>query len=186
MENYRRGMRWQDTGLPWIPPSPNIPNPDAAMCFAATGSIGETGVFSLGLGTPLAFQVISASWLDANRAANSLNSLRLPGVFFRAIRFYSKGSTAPAIQMCVISPCSFKPVLTEIAILCFFKKNYPSKFKFSADGKSSRIQMFDKAMGTDLVRRGIEAGWDYRKVSGLYQNDLWKFSQKSKKYMIYR
>ncbi len=187
MTNYIRGMTWKQTGLPWIPPSPNIPNPEAAMCFAATGSTGETGIFNLGLGTPLSFQVLSANWLDANFAANSLNNLRLPGIVFKAINFKTQNSvTAPAIQLCVNSPSKFCPVLVEIAILSFFKQNYPSKFRFSTDGKITRIQMFDKAMGTDLVRRGVEAGWDYRKTAGLYQANLQKFREKSKKYMMYK
>ncbi len=186
MLNYRRGMTWRETGLPWVPPSPNIPNPEAAMCFAATGSIGETGSFNLGLGTPLAFQVLSAAWLDANSTASSLNSLRLPGVLFRPISFKFQNSSSPAVQICVTSPSKFQPVLTEIAMLSHFKKAYPYKFKFSSDGKTSRVQMFDKAMGTDLVRRGIEAGWDYRQTAALYQRNLQRFRQKSAKYLLYK
>ncbi len=186
MLNYRRGMTWRETGLPWVPPSPNIPNPEAAMCFAATGSTGETGAFNLGLGTPLAFQVLSAAWLDANSTASSLNNLKLPGVLFRPINFKYQNSNSPAVQICVTSPSKFQPVLAEIAMLSHFKKTYPSKFKFSSDGKPSRTQMFDKAMGTDLVRRGIEAGWDYRQTAALYQRNLQTFRQKSAKYLIYK
>lgn len=182
MYNYRRGMTWEQTGLPWIPPSPNIPNVQAAMCFAATGSIGETGNFNLGLGTALSFQIISAGWLDGKLDANYLNSLKLPGVFFRAINF----KNASAIQLWVNRPSVFQPVLTEIALLSYFKRAYPSKFRFSSDGKTSRIQMFDKAMGTDKIRMAIEANWDYRQIYMLYQKDVLLFKEKSKNYLIYQ
>jgi len=181
MLNYRRGMTWDETSLPWIPPSPNIPNPQSAFCFAATGTIGETGVFNLGLGSALSFQVLSASWIDAVSAARYLNSLKLPGVLFYPMKFNNN----PAIRLFVTQPSKFYPTVTEIAMISYFKKAYPSRFKFSADGKASRIKMFDKAMGTDKIRRAIESGWDYRQIVGLYQKDLNYFNQKVRKYLIY-
>jgi uncharacterized protein YbbC (DUF1343 family) len=140
----------------------------------------------LGLGSNLPFQIFSASWLDTKKAADTLNSYHISGVVFSAITFNYNGSNMPAIHLRVLSPSMFYPVVTEIAVLTYCKKNYPSKFKFSCDGKENRIKMFDKAMGTDLIRRGIEAGWDFRKTAVLYQSELEKFKTKAKKYLIYQ
>ena len=189
MAGYRRGMSWRETGLPWIPPSPNIPSPDAACCFAATGTIGETGSLNTGCGDPLAFQVLASSWLNPELSASTLNSLKLPGVMFQPIMFkpakggYSKNGVT-AIQLVVTNPATFKPATTEVAMLCHLQKTYPSNFSWMPDRDRKRLATFDKAMGTSTVREAIVKGEDYRAITGRWEAGLRQFDAKRQKYLI--
>ncbi len=190
MMNYRRGLAWSQTGLPWIPPSPNIPTPESAYTYAATGTLGETGSINIGIGT-LPFQLVAASWLDANSACTALNSLRLPGVMFVPLKYRTvKGNEASdyAVQIVVTNPPIFRPATTEIAILCYLKKAYPQRFSWMPDGKKERLLKFDKAMGTSLVRRAIDAGWDYRTIMQTCDRNVaaQNFMMKRGKYLIYK
>jgi len=189
MLNYRRGMSWKRTGLPWVPTSPHIPTPDAACCFAATGTLGETGVLNIGIGYTIPFQAIAAPWIDADRTAAVLNSLRLPGVRFRPIHYkpfygaYAK-QEVHGVQIHVLDPAKFLPATTETAILCHLQKEYPGPGRFH--WRKDKMATFDKAMGTSSIRREVAAGWDYRKIIRQWQRALLIFKSKRAKYLIYK
>lgn len=191
MMNYRRGMYWEQTGLPWIPPSPNIPSPQSAYCFAATGTIGEIGCMNIGIGHTAPFQTIAAPWINADHASASLNKLRLPGVKFIPVHYKPSGGAyannyVHGVRLDVVSPPKFKPATTEVAILCYLRKNYPGHFKWVPDGKTRRLASFDKAMGTSSVRNCIDAGWDYKNITALWEKEIQNFRLKQKKYLIYK
>lgn len=190
MMNYRRGLVWSQTGLPWVPPSPNIPSPESAYSYAATGTLGETGGINIGIGT-LPFQLVAAPWLDANSSCTALNNLRLPGVMFVPLKYRTvngKEASDYAIKIVVTNPAIFRPATTEIAILCHLKKNYPQRFSWMPDGKKERLLKFDKAMGTSLVRKAIDAGWDYRTIMQTCDRSVaaQNFMMKRGKYLIYK
>ena len=67
MEGYQRNTRWADIGRDWIKPSPNIPSPQAAITFAATGTIGALGTVHIGVGTDMPFQIVGAPWINAKK-----------------------------------------------------------------------------------------------------------------------
>jgi len=189
MLNYRRGMSWKQTGLPWVPTSPHVPTPDAACCFAATGTLGETGVLNIGIGYTIPFQAVAAPWIDADKTAAALNALRLPGVRFRPIHYkpfygaYAK-QLVHGVQIHVTNPARFLPATTEVAILCHLRKYYPgpSRFHWRVDKNAG----FDKAMGTDTVRKRVAAGWSYQAIARAWQRDLLIFKAKRAKYLIYK
>ncbi|MFZ2657403.1 MAG: DUF1343 domain-containing protein [Victivallales bacterium] len=188
MMNYRRGMAWAQTGLPWVPPSPNIPTPESAYSYASTGTLGETGGINIGIGS-LPFQIVAAPWFNGSFAANALNSLRLPGVVFQAVKYRAVGdgmASDYAVRIVVTNPAIYRPATTEIAILCLFKKYYARNFSWTADGKKERLLKFDKAMGSSSIRREIDAGWDYRQIVQGYQKNLDSFIQKRSRYLIYK
>ena len=88
MEGWTRGMRYEDTQLPWILPSPNIPDPQAAVGYPSAGIAGEfQGYLHIGVGYTLPFQVFAAEWVDARRLKERLDSYRLSGVAFREIHY---------------------------------------------------------------------------------------------------
>lgn len=187
MLNYRRGMSWAETGLPWTPTSPHIPTPEAACCFAATGTIGELGIVSIGIGYTLPFQAIAAPWMDAEHAAATLNGLKLPGVRFRPIHYepyYAafSGKTIHGVQLHVTDPAKFRPTTTEVAILCYLKSRYPNHFSWS----SEKSKMFDKAMGTATVRLAIQDGKPYQTIANSWGPELRRFNAIRKKYLIYK
>lgn len=187
MYNYRRGMSWKQTGLPWVPTSPQIPTVQAACCFAATGTIGETGQVNIGIGYTLPFQCITAPWISAEFMSFKLNMLRLPGVRFRPVHYtpyFAAFQKKPVhgVQIHVTNPAVFKPTTTEVAILCLLQKYYPRNFKWLP----KKFAKFDKAMGTSSVRRMIMRGYSYQSISNSWQPALRRFNLKRRKYLIYK
>ena len=88
MEGWTRDMLYEDTGLPWVLPSPNIPFKDTPMYYAAAGICGELyGFMNIGIGYTLPFQVFGATWLDPDKLKAKLESYDLPGISFRTIWF---------------------------------------------------------------------------------------------------
>ena len=186
MRGFRRGMSWEQTGLPWVPTSPHIPSPNSAYTFAATGIIGETGQFNTGVGYTLPFQCVAAPWISADVTSRKLNSLRLPGVKFRPIHykpFYGKykGQAINGVQIHVTNPAIFKPATTEVALLCHFQRYY-KHFKWD----TSKYPTFDKAMGNDIVRLQIQSGTSLYKIVQDWQRELYEFKRKRAKYLIYK
>lgn len=189
MINYKRGMSWQQTGLPWVPTSPHIPTPESACCFAATGTIGEIGCLNIGIGYTLPFQCIAAPWINADYTASCLNRLRLTGVRFKPIHYkpyYAayKEQDIQGVQIHVTDPAKFKPATTEVAIICHLRDAYSGTRKFR--WRRDKYAIFDKAMGTDSVRKEIQANWSYKQISGVWQPKLREFKKKRSKYLIYK
>jgi len=186
MHGYRRGMNWLQTGLPWVPTSPHIPDPNSAYAFAATGIIGETGQFNTGVGYTLPFQCVAAPWISAGVTSRKLNSLRLPGVKFRSIYykpFYGKykGEVISGVQLHITNPARFKPATTEIALLCHFQRYYKD-FKWDR----SKYAIFDKAMGNEHVRMQIQSGKAFTEITREWERELYLFRLKRAKYLMYK
>lgn len=184
MMNYRRGMSWSETGLPWVPTSPMVPTPDAACCFAATGLLGELGIVDIGIGYNLPFQTVAAAWINGQHMSRALNALGLPGIVFREIHYRPfsgshKGSEINGVQLHVTDPAAFKPVTTAVAVLCYLQANY-RQFKW-IPGKQEK---FDKAIGTADVRNMIKSGANYRNVVARWNLQLQQFNQKRLKWLL--
>ncbi len=187
MASYQRNRSWNDLGLTWIPPSPNIPTPESAICFPATGTIGTLGVIHIGIATKYPFQIIGAPWFAAQHAATYLNNCQLPGVVFEPFSFAPaaglfRSKTVEAIKLNVKNPAEFLPTTTETYILYYLQKFYSGKFVWKQD----RIQSFDKAMGTSHVRKDIINRKPVQEIIAKWQNNLQKFRKKSARYLIYK
>jgi len=186
MHGYRRGMSWKQTGLPWVPTSPHIPDPNSAYAFAATGIIGETGLFNTGVGYTLPFQCVAAPWISAGVTTRKLNSLGLPGVKFRPIYykpFYGKykEQAISGVQLHITNPAMFRPATTEVALLCHFKRYY-KEFKWN----SSKNASFDKAMGNEYVRLQIQSGKSFKQITRDWDKELHVFRINRAKHLIYK
>jgi uncharacterized protein YbbC (DUF1343 family) len=187
MAGYQRAMSWRDTGLKWVPPSPNIPSPESAFCFGATGTIGTLNILQIGIGTDFAFQVVGAGWLDADHAAKTLNGSKLPGVIFRPFQFTpTTGSQAGvivnAIRLEIVDPRLFKPATTELHILTYLSHYYPQKMVWQAD----RIPSFDKAMGTSTVREKVIKKVNPSVLTNKWDQEILAYRQRITPYFLYR
>ena len=187
MANFKRGMSWEQTGLPWVMTSPHIPTPQAAYSFAATGTIGEIGCLSTGIGYTIPFQAVAAPWINAEAAALALNRLQLPGVRFRPVYYkpyYAafKDQNISGVQLHVTDPGVFKPATTETAILCYLQKAYPTFLKWNP----AKLDIFDKSMGTASVRKAVIAGQSYKQIADSWEKKSSIFSKKRAKYLIYK
>ncbi|MDD3154822.1 MAG: DUF1343 domain-containing protein [Victivallaceae bacterium] len=188
MKNYRRGMSFRDTKLAWVPTSPQIPSADSACCYAITGPIGTLGLVDIGINHVLPFQVVGAPWLDGKKMSETLNACKLEGVRFRPIYYTNasgayKGQSLQGVQLHVTEPSKLMPFRTMLAILIYLRENHRDKLVFE---KAGSAEGFDKAVGTDAVRKRILAGDSLWQIIKSYSGPVAEFERKSAKYRIYR
>src|SRR2546426_9074268 len=132
MRGWKRAMSFDDTGLPWVPPSPNIPTLDTACVYSGSCLIEATNL-SEGRGTTRPFEWIGAPFLDAERLAKALEEERLPGVVFRPHRFVPAfhkwaGQPCGGVAIHVTDRYAFRPVRTGGAPLVASPRLAPAGF----------------------------------------------------------
>jgi uncharacterized protein YbbC (DUF1343 family) len=190
MEGWKRSMTYEDTGLLWIPISPHIPHAETVFHIATIGGIGELGTVSEGVGTPTPFELIGAPWIDGELLAKELNSKNLPGVYFRPTYFNPYyhphspqfvGKQCSGVHIHILDKNEFKPIVTQVHVLTVIQKLYPDQRIFN----SKRINMFDKAFGTDEIRKAILRGDSAEKIIASWNDQLEEFNKIREKYLIY-
>lgn len=182
MTGWRRGEFFDGTGLPWVPPSPNMPTPDTALVYPGTCLFEGTNL-SEGRGTTRPFELVGAEGVDARWSA-ALNALELPGARFREAYFaptFSKyqGKTVGGVQLFVTDRERFEPVRTGIAMLVTAKRVWPG-FAWRPDN------WIDKLIGSDLVRTMIDAGAGEDEVVAAWQSGLDRFRTLRRTHLLYR
>ncbi|OGD12948.1 MAG: hypothetical protein A2V76_01785 [Candidatus Aminicenantes bacterium RBG_16_63_14] len=182
MEGWRREMWFDQTGLPWVIPSPNMPTLDTATVYPGLVAIEGTNL-SEGRGTTKPFELFGAPWIDGYELAKTLNGLGLPGVRFREAWFtpsFSKfqGLLCGGCQVHVIDRAAFQPFATALHVIKTVRDAYPEKFEFHPD-------YFDKVMGTASVRLALEAGTDIGTILDSIKPGLEAFAALRKAYLLY-
>jgi uncharacterized protein YbbC (DUF1343 family) len=182
MEGWKREMWFDQTGLPWIIPSPNMPTLDTATVYPGLVMIEGTNM-SEGRGTTKPFELFGAPWIDGFDLARTLNGLGLPGVRFREAWFtpsFSKfqGQLCSGCQVHVTDRSAFRPFSTALHIIKTVRDINPGKFEFHAD-------YFDQVMGTASVRKALEAGTDVATILANIEPGLAAFAELRKPYLLY-
>lgn len=182
MSGWRRTDFFDGTGLPWVPPSPNMPTPDTALVYAGTCLFEGTNL-SEGRGTTRPFELLGAEGVD-RRWAEAANALELPGVRFREAYFapvFSKfqGKTVGGVQVHVHDREVFDPVRTGIGLLVTAKRSW-SGFAWRADN------WIDKLTGSTKVRALIDAGAATDEVVAAWEAELAAFRAVRRRYLVYR
>ncbi|MFE6069798.1 exo-beta-N-acetylmuramidase NamZ domain-containing protein [Streptomyces sp. NPDC056525] len=182
MTGWRRTDFFDTTGLPWVPPSPNMPTPETALVYSGTCLFEGTNL-SEGRGTTRPFELLGAEGID-RRWAEAANALGLPGVRFREAYFaptFSKfqGKTVGGVQLHVHDRESFDPVRAGIGLLVTARSSW-SGFAWRADN------WIDKLTGSTRVRTLIDAGAGVDEVVGAWQADLAAFRAVRREYLLYR
>ncbi|MFD4117426.1 exo-beta-N-acetylmuramidase NamZ domain-containing protein [Streptomyces niveus] len=182
MSGWRRADFFDDTGLPWVPPSPNMPTPETALVYSGTCLFEGTNL-SEGRGTTRPFELLGAEGID-HAWAEAANAEELRGVRFREAYFaptFNKfqGRTVGGVQLHVHDRESFDPVRTGIALLVTAKRSW-SGFAWREDN------WIDKLTGSTSVRTLIDAGADTDEVAGAWQADLAAFRTTRERYLQYR
>ena len=189
MQNYRRGMNYSKTKLKFRQLSPNIPDLKSAMGYWITGPLGELGLFNIGLKMGASFQIIGAPWLNGRQMASFLNRAPIPGVKFQSFRTLAtfgryKGETISGVKLIFTEPEKVRPVETIVRILCYMR-DYEKGFKWNTSSPSFN-NTFDKAIGSDVIRKQISQGLSPYKIISHYRSESDAFAQKIKKYRIYK
>ncbi|MEU8869243.1 exo-beta-N-acetylmuramidase NamZ family protein [Streptomyces umbrinus] len=182
MSGWKRSDFYDASGLPWVPPSPNMPTPDTALVYSGTCLFEGTNL-SEGRGTTRPFELLGAEGIDRRWAAEA-GQLGLPGVHFREAYFaptFSKfqGKTVGGVQLHVHDRAAYDPVRTGIALLVTAKKVW-SGFAWRPDN------WIDKLTGSTQVRTMIDAGAGADEVVAAWQGELAAFRRMRGKYLLYR
>lgn len=182
MEGWKRSMWHDETQLPWVIPSPNMPYLETAAVYPGQVFIEGTNI-SEGRGTTRPFELFGAPWIDGHDLTQKLNALRLPGVKFREAGFtpvFSKfrGELCSGAQLHVTERGAFQPLLTTLTIIQVVKETYPENFVF-------HVNYFDKIMGTKKVREALERGKKAAAIVAGFADEIAAFKQSRKPYLLY-
>ena len=191
MEGWTRDMTFDKTGMPWILPSPHIPQPVTSYYYPATGILGELYFVSIGVGYTLPFQLICADWIDADKFSANMNALNLPGVKCRPIHikpFYStgKGENLQGIQFYIDDIPESSITLLQFYAMQVLAEMYPDKRIFDVATDKSRFNMFDKVCGTDQIRLRFSKNYKVSDIIDYWNKDVEPVKAKSSKYYLYK
>lgn len=188
MEGWTRDMLYEDTGLPWVLPSPNIPFKDTPMYYAAAGICGELyGFMNIGIGYTLPFQIFGALWLDPVELKERLESYDLPGVSFRTIWYKpfsgsQKGQLVKGLQYFFTDYEKAYVTETQFYVMQAVAELYPDKRAFEV---ITGYGLFDKVCGTDYVRTEFQKRYKVADIRNYWRKDDESFRALSQKYHIY-
>ncbi len=184
MANYRRDMWWEDTGIPWVRPSPNLRDMDATILYTGTVFFEGTNL-SEGRGTDRPFRLIGAPWLtDAGAIARELNRQNLPGVRFdstsRTIAEGMKhgGQTIPMIEVMVVDRNRVQPVRVGARMLQTIRARHPNEWQW-------RVGSIDRLSGSDELRKAVDAG-TVDALLARWDREAREFAMKREPYLIYK
>lgn len=181
MRGWNRRMVWEETGLPWVRPSPNIPTMQTPFYYAATGVLDGTNL-SNGVGTPNPFEVVISPWLDGRRLAARLTAIGLPGVAFEPHAVLHGGGLLSGVRLIVTDPLRFRPATTAIHILVEVRRQHPSHFRFVP--RAGR-QIFDLVWGTDKIRKDILRGASASAIVARWEPALRQFQLLRNAFLLY-
>lgn len=187
MEGWTRDMRFVDTGLPWVLPSPNIPYPQSAINYPSAGLVGEfNGYLNIGVGYTIPFETFAATWVDADALKARLDSYHLPGVAFRTIHYKpisgsSAGKLVHGVQFYYTDYEAAEITLTQFYVMQAVHELYPNVNPFAG----GRNDMFDKVCGTDYVRTTFSKSFKVSDIRDFWTKDAEAFKKLSNNYYLY-
>ncbi|MGQ0549043.1 MAG: exo-beta-N-acetylmuramidase NamZ family protein [Armatimonadota bacterium] len=186
MNGWTRQMRWADTGLAWVNPSPGVTGPDVAFTYAATGPTEGTNLWN-GVATESRFQVVLASWIDdAAPLVEALNRHGLPGVIFAssAIPHPHTGAIWRGVRLNVTDAARFLPSATFIHILAEIRRLHGDGLEFKRPRRGP--YPFDLVWGTSAVRLAIERGDSPAAIVARWQPGLARFKKLREPHLLYK
>ena len=186
VQGWQRRMLQSDTGLPWLMTSPNIPTPDSALVYNATALFGGSNV-SEGIGTTRPFELVGAPWLDGQKLADRLNSLRLSGVYFRPVHFTPQwgkyqGRVCSGVQIHLKDRNRFSAVPVGLRLLEAIREQGGARFQWNAPKGKDRW-MIDLYVGGPELREGKVNISD---LLARWSKEAAEFRLRSKKYQLYQ
>lgn len=190
MKGWNRSMTFADTGLVWIPTSPNIPEAETVFFYPTTGLLGELQMVNIGIGYTMPFKLVGAPWINAQEFAKQLNGQKFPGVYFHPFYyrpFFGRFAheDCEGVLIMVMDHRSYLPVSTQYLILGTLKSLYPVDFQRALLASSKREEMFNKVNGTAEVYRIIkEEKYVTWKLRDLHKKERAAFMQKRKSYLL--
>jgi uncharacterized protein YbbC (DUF1343 family) len=191
LEGWRRTMYHDETGLPWIIPSPNLPTLDSAIVYPGAVLIEGT-MLSEGRGTTRPFELIGAPWIDGERLAREMNARELPGVHFRPVFFeptFQKHArqTCGGCQLHVLDRRTFLPVRTAAELIDEFRREQPARFAWRQPPYEYEQdkEPIDILYGSDRLRQTLDADGEADALVRSWRVDEEDFRRTRQKYLLY-
>ena len=191
LEGWTRDAYLDETGLPWIIPSPNLPTLDSAIVYPGA-VLFEGTLLSEGRGTTKPFELIGAPWIDGERLSDAMNARQLPGVHFRAAFFeptfqkHAKRSCG-GCQIHVVDRRTFEPLRTAVELIAEFHAANPDRFEWRNPPYEYEHdkEPIDILYGTDQLRQTIDEGADLRALIDSWRQDEEDFAKQRTPYLLY-
>ena len=192
LEGWRRSMYYDETGLPWVIPSPNLPTLDSVIVYPGA-VLFEGTMLSEGRGTTRPFELIGAPWIDGDRLSEAMNARNLPGVYFRSAFFeptFQKHArqTCGGCQIHVLDRTAFAPVRTAVELIAEFNRQDPVKFAWREPPYQYEREKppIDILYGSAKLRMAVESGLGADALADTWAADEEAFRRQREKYLMYR
>lgn len=185
VSNWRPGTPFESTGLPWVAPSPNMPDLTSALHYPGTCLFEGTNL-SVGRGTSHPFQQVGAPWLDGEALAARLESRGIPGVRFEAVTFTPDaptdgkwaGQPVSGVRFVALDPGSYDPTRAAVAALVEARALAGEEWEWN-------VAHFDRLAGTDALREGIEGGAAPSELTAPWSSARAAFEARAAPYRLY-
>jgi uncharacterized protein YbbC (DUF1343 family) len=192
MEGWRRDMFFEETGLPWVLPSPNLPTPDSCVVYPGQVLLEGTNL-SEGRGTTRPFEIFGAPFIEPFFLRDRLEELGLPGVRFRALYFEPthnkwKGERCGGLQIHVLDRRAFEPYLTSLWIIHLVRSHWGEFMSWKEppyEFEARRLPM-DLLTGDPKIREGLEKGLTPAQLQARWKPALEDWFNRREKYLAYR
>lgn len=187
MRGWRREWWFDETGLPWAQPSPNLPTLDSLTLYPGTCLIEGTNL-SEGRGTTRPFELIGAPWLDPWQLADALQRLALPGViagptFFTPAFSKHAGASCGGVQLHIVDRTALRPVALGLHLLQAIRALDPSQFAW-IEGTGGQF-FIDRLLGDDTPRQALDAGFPVTEITQAWQAEIGVFAVRRQPFLLY-
>ncbi|HQD36878.1 MAG TPA: DUF1343 domain-containing protein [Thermodesulfovibrio thiophilus] len=191
LKGWNRNTWFDQTGLPWVMPSPNIPTLETATVYPGMCLLEGT-ILSEGRGTTRPFEISGAPFIKPEKLVNRLNDFKLQGVYFRPLYFtpaFNKfsGQLCGGVQIHILDREKFKPFKTAVSILLSVKELYPeiNLWRNPPYEYETEKLPFDILAGSDRLRKDIDEGKTIKEMEEWWRDELSEFEKIRKNYLIY-
>ena len=192
LDGWRRSMYFDETGLPWIIPSPNLPTLDSAIVYPGAVLVEGTKL-SEGRGTTRPFEMIGAPWIDGERLAAAMNARGLPGVHFRPV-FFEPTFQKHARQSCggcqihVLDRLAFQPLRAAVELIDEFRREDAARFAWREPPYEYEHykEPIDILYGSDRLRRTLDEGGSVAALVESWRPDEERFRRQREQHLLYR
>ncbi|MDM8525660.1 DUF1343 domain-containing protein [Desulfococcaceae bacterium HSG8] len=191
MKGWKRGMYFQDTGLPWVAPSPNLPTPLSAMVYPGQVLWEGTNV-SEGRGTTQPFEYFGAPFIDTEKILSALGRKELPGAILRPAAFEPTsnkwcGELCRGFQIHITNPPEYKPYITSLRLLRAILSHHSDGFEWKLPPYEYEFERLpiDLIIGSTEIRKRVEQSGDLDEIEESWEKETAGFIEARREFCLY-